>query len=176
MPTELSLVCALAQNRTIGRNNQLPWRLPGDLAYFKKITLGHPVIMGRKTFESIGRPLPGRDNLVVTTQDGWSHPGVFPTNSLQQALAQAAEMAAARNMREIMLIGGASLYAQALPLAQRLYLTEVHAEVEGDAFFPEFDRSEWEESSRVYHAADEANSLGYSFVVYQRRQPMAKGC
>lgn len=165
----LSLVCALAQNRTIGRGNQLPWRLPRDLAYFKKITWGHPIVMGRKTFDSIGRPLPGRTNIVVSRQSDWSAEGVTAVNSLSQAMDVAGQAAAASGVAEIMLIGGASLYEQALPIADRLYLTEVHAQVEGDAFFPEFNRSEWVERSREDCPADTGNPFAYSFVVYEKR-------
>lgn len=164
----LSLVCALAQNRVIGLNNQLPWRLPRDLAYFKKLTLGHPIIMGRKTFDSIGRPLPQRTNIVVTTQVAWTAPGVTVVNSLEQALTEADRAAQTLGVAELMLIGGATLYEQALPLAQRLYLTEVQAQFDGDAFFPEWSRSEWIEKSRESHPADPANALDLAFVVYER--------
>jgi dihydrofolate reductase len=163
----LSIVCALAQNRVIGRDNQLPWRLPRDLAHFKNLTLGHPVIMGRKTFESIGRPLPQRTNIVVTTQADWMAAGVTVVNSLGQALAAAEK--AAQASEEIMLIGGAALYEQALPLAHRLYLTEVQAEIEGDAFFPAWNPAEWIETNRQVHAADPANPFDCAFVVYERR-------
>jgi dihydrofolate reductase len=168
-PVVLSIVCALAQNRVIGRDNQLPWRLPRDLAYFKKITLGHPIIMGRKTFDSIGRPLPGRTNIVVTRQVGWSADGVVPTGSLDAALELATRVARDNGVKEVMLIGGANLYEQALPLAAKLYLTEVHTQVPGDAFFPEFSRAEWIELTREDYAADTTNPIAHSFVVYEKR-------
>lgn len=165
---ELSIVCALAQNRVIGRDNKLPWRLPADLAYFKKLTLGHPVIMGRKTFASIGRPLPQRTNIVVTGQRSWNATGVTVVNSLDEALDAAAQAAQALGVHEMMLIGGASLYEQALPLVHRLYLTEVQAEIAGDAFFPEWNRSQWVERSRQSYSADGENTFDYAFVVYER--------
>lgn len=171
---DLSIVCALAQNRVIGRDNQLPWRLPADLAHFKKLTLGHPVIMGRKTFESIGRPLPQRTNIVVTTQSEWSAAGVTVVNSLPQALDSAERAAEAMGVQEMMLIGGATLYKQAMPHVSRLYLTEVQANIEGDAFFPEWNRAEWVEKSCQLHSADGKNDFAYAFAVYERRKPAIK--
>ena len=164
----LSLVCALARNRAIGLNNQLPWHLPRDLAHFKAVTMGHPIVMGRKTFESIGRPLPGRHNIVVSRQRNWSHDGVTTVKCLDAAIANATEVALETGCREIMLIGGASLYALALPLAHRLYLTEVQAEVPGDAFFPRISPAEWLEVSREEFLPDENNSIACAFVVYDR--------
>lgn len=164
----LSLICALAENRVIGHENQLPWRLPRDLAYFKSITLGHPIIMGRKTFDSIGRALPGRTNIVVSRQEDWAAEGVTSVNTLTDAFHCAAEQARKSGVAEIMLIGGASLYEQALPLARRLYLTEVHASIPGDAFFPEFSSDEWQEVSREEFDADEKNQFPHAFVVYER--------
>jgi dihydrofolate reductase len=166
----LSIVCAMAQNRVIGRDNKLPWHLPADLAYFKNLTLGHPIIMGRKTFESIGRPLPQRTNIVVTAQAGWSAAGVTVVNSLEEALTAANQAALAMGVQEMMLIGGATLYEQALPLAHRLYLTEVQAEIEGDAFFPQWNRSQWMEKSRQPHSADHHNCFAYEFAVYERKE------
>jgi dihydrofolate reductase len=165
---QLSLVCALSRNRAIGINNQLPWHLPRDLAHFKAVTMGHPIIMGRKTFDSIGRPLPGRHNIVVSRQSEWAREGVTVVNNLVDAIACASEVAQSAGQREIMLIGGASLYEQALPLAQRLYLTEVHADISGDAFFPAFSSDEWSEVSREEWPADDKNSLTCAFVVYER--------
>jgi Dihydrofolate reductase len=171
---QLSLVCALASNRAIGINNQLPWHLPRDLAHFKAVTMGHPIIMGRKTFDSIGRPLPGRRNIVVSRQNDWSREGVTVVNNLLDAIACAGEVAQSAGQREIMLIGGASLYEQALPLAQRLYLTEVHADIPGDAFFPAFSSDEWSEVRREEWPADDKNSLACAFVVYDRSSFKAK--
>ena len=163
-----ALIVAAAENGTIGRDNQLPWHLPGDLAYFKRVTLGKPIVMGRKTFDSIGRPLPGRPNLVVTRQPDWRADGVTVCNSLEQALALAAAMPEAQAAGEVMVIGGAELYRQALPAASRLYLTRVHAPVEGDAFFPAFDPDEWKTESEMRHAAEGSNPYDYSFIVLAR--------
>ena len=164
----LSLVCALARNRAIGLNNQLPWHLPRDLAHFKAITLGHPIIMGRKTFDSIGRPLPGRRNIVVSRQRDWSRDGIEVVDSLEAAISRAGEFARDLESREIMLIGGASLYEQALPRAHRLYLTEVHADIMGDAFFPRISLDEWQETSREEVIPDENNPIACAFVTYDR--------
>lgn len=162
----LSYVVAMAQNGVIGRNNDLPWRLPKDLAYFKRVTMGYPIIMGRKTFDSIGRPLPGRCNIVVTRQAEWRAEGVEVVNSLDQALELARDKAQAADLDQVMLIGGATLFEQAMPWVQRLYLTEVHADVEGDVYFPDFDRDIWCESEREDCFADGENPFDYSFVVY----------
>ena len=165
---KVAMIVAMAENRVIGRNNQLPWYLPNDLKYFKQVTLGKPVIMGRKTFDSIGKPLPGRLNLVVTRQTDWQFEGVKVAHSLTDALHIGRAAAEFDGVTEVMLIGGAQLYAEALPLADRLYLTEVHAEVAGDAWFPEFDKAQWQEQARQSFAAEGPNPYDYSFVVYDR--------
>jgi dihydrofolate reductase len=164
----LSLIVAMASNRVIGRENGLPWRLPKDLAYFKRITMGRPIIMGRKTFDSIGRPLPGRCNIVVTTQSSWTREGVLVAHSLEQAIDLAHDSARALGVDEIMLIGGESLYKQALSSANRLYVTEVHGDVLGDAYFPKYPTGNWLEMSREDYFADIDNPFNYSFVVYSR--------
>ncbi|WP_086933932.1 dihydrofolate reductase [Agarilytica rhodophyticola] len=169
-PVKLSIVVAMAQNRTIGKENGLPWRLSEDLKYFKKITMGHPIIMGRKTFESIGRPLPGRTNIVVTRQDNWSYDGVKVVHDIDAAISIANQIALLDNKEEIMLIGGAELYKQSINICTRLYLTEVHAEVEGDAFFPLFDPEHWQEISRDKYEAQGGNPYDYSFVVFDRKK------
>jgi dihydrofolate reductase len=160
----VSLLAALARNRVIGRDNALPWHLPDDLKRFKALTLGHPVIMGRKTYESIvavaGKPLPGRANIVVTRSPGYEAPGCRVVHSLQAALSAAA------GSDEIFVIGGGEIFALALPLAQRLHMTEVDADVGGDALFPAYDRSEWHEVSREAGAG--SGGLKYDFVVYER--------
>jgi len=158
----LSIIAALSRNHVIGKDNQLPWRLPADLKHFKAVTLGKPVIMGRKTFESIGKPLPGRDNIVVTRDPQYRADGIAVTHSLDDALAQA------HAAPEIMLIGGAQLYTQALPRAQRLYLTLIHADFDGDAHFPDYEPSEWRETAREDHAPDEKNPYRYSFLILER--------
>jgi dihydrofolate reductase len=165
----LSLVVAMAENRVIGRAGGLPWRLPGDLKRFRRLTTGHPVIMGRKTYESIGKPLPGRTNIVVTRTPGYPAPGCTVVGSLEAALKAAAEAPNDPPKRETFVIGGAELYAQALPLAKRIYLTLVHAEIEGDTFFPDFDPSEWREISRERHEPDEQHAYAYSFITLERR-------
>ncbi|MFC6670888.1 dihydrofolate reductase [Marinobacterium aestuariivivens] len=142
---KLAVIVAQARNRVIGIDNRLPWHLPADLKYFKEVTSGKPVIMGRKTFESIGRPLPNRHNIVVTRDSGWHHEGVRTASSLPEAVEMARAYAEEANVDEVMVIGGAQIYAQALPLADMLYVTEVQLEPEGDAVFPELLASEWAE-------------------------------
>lgn len=164
----LSLVVAVARNGVIGRDNALPWRLPKDLAYFKRITMGFPMVMGRKTFDSIGRPLPGRSNIVVTRQPGWRANGVQVAHSLPTALDMAIAQARQDGRSEVMLIGGAALFEQALPQAERLYLTQVHADVPGDTVFPDYNTAAWQEVEREDHSADDNNPYDYSFVVYNR--------
>lgn len=163
----VALIVAMSNNRIIGRNNALPWHLSEDLKYFKRVTFGKPVIMGRKTFESIGRPLPGRANIVVS-RSGFVAENVRVVASLEEALQIADSIAQVDGANEIMLIGGAQLYAHALPSVQRMYLTLVDAEVDGDAFFPEFDASQWREISREDHAALAPNPYPYSFIVLDR--------
>ncbi|MFZ5757021.1 MAG: dihydrofolate reductase [Pseudomonadota bacterium] len=164
----VSLIAAVADNGVIGRDNKLPWHLPGDLKYFKATTLGKPVIMGRKTWESLGRPLPGRTNIVITRQSGYAPAGAKVTASLDEALALAAQVALIDGVDECVVIGGAEIYAQALPRCDRLYLTEVRAQVAGDAFFPAFDRRDWRETKREDFRAEGPNPYDYGFVVYER--------
>ncbi len=166
--TEIALIVAKAENDTIGRDNQLPWHLPDDLAYFKRVTMGKPIIMGRKTFESIGRPLPGRPNIVITRQPGWLAEGVTVCNSVEQAIALGRHMAEQAGVDEAMVIGGSEIYRQALPLASRLYLTQVHAEVPGDAHFPAIEPSQWQQISEDRRVAGGSNPHDYSFIVLRR--------
>ena len=163
----VALIVAMANNRVIGRNNALPWHLSEDLKYFKRVTLGKPVIMGRKTFESIGRPLPGRANIVVS-RSGFVAENVRVVTSLDEALQLADSIATIDGAEEVMVIGGAELYAHALPLAQRLYLTLVDAEVAGDAWFPDFDEAAWREVAREDHAPIEPNPYPYSFRILEK--------
>ena len=163
LPVSLSIIVARAENGVIGVNNQLPWRLSNDLQYFKKVTLGKPIVMGRKTYDSIGRPLPGRTNIVVTRNQNWSVEGVQVVHSLQEAL----EVAGGEQADEVMLIGGAELYRQGLALADKIYLTEVKASPAGDAFFPDLPES-WREISRQPQQADDKNDCPHDFVIYQR--------
>ncbi|MGB0733233.1 MAG: type 3 dihydrofolate reductase [Pontibacterium sp.] len=164
----LALIVAQAENRVIGVNNALPWYLPEDLKYFKRVTMAKPIIMGRKTYESIGKPLPGRTNIVVSRSGDFAPEGVVVVNSLEAAIEQAECLCEIQGIEEAMVIGGAQIYAQALPLAQRLYLTQVHAEVEGDAWFPAFEAEQWQEAGREDFAACEPNPYDYSFIVLDR--------
>jgi len=159
----------MARNRTIGRDNALPWHLPEDLKFFKRVTMGKPIIMGRKTWESIGRPLPGRCNIVISRNKNFTAHGIATVSSLHQAISLAEQISLRDGGDEVCVIGGAEIYAQALPQADRLYLTQVHAEVEGDTLFPEFDLSQWEEVEREDFAASGSNSYDYSFLVLEKR-------
>lgn len=158
----ISLIVAVADNDVIGVNNDLPWRLPNDLQRFKALTLGKPIIMGRKTFASIGRPLPGRNNIVISREAGLHIEGCTVVNSLDAALQCATDAV------EFMVIGGAEIYKQALPRAQRVYLTQVHATIDGDAAFPQLSGLEWREVFREPHLPDERHAHAYSFVILER--------
>ena len=165
----VSLVVAMARNRAIGHAGGLPWHISADLVRFKRITMGKAVIMGRKTFESIGRPLPGRHNIVITRDPDYQGAGIFVAPDLTTALAAGAAFNAVSGEREIMVIGGGEIYRQALPLAERIYLSEVQAEPPGDAFFPELPEGVWHEVEREDHDGREANAdHPYSFVVLER--------
>lgn len=159
----------MANNHAIGKDNKLLWHLPEDLKYFKRITMGKPIVMGRKTFESIGRPLPGRLNIVITRQEDWHHDGVRVAQSIEQALQIAEAQAFIDGIDEVMVIGGEQIYRAALPVAQTLYLTRVDADIEGDAFFPEIDSS-WNEVSRESFSASGHNPYDYAFCVLQRSE------
>src|SRR6516225_359380 len=156
-PPLISLIVAMAQNGVIGRDNSLPWRLPGDLKRFRAFTLGKPILMGRKTFESIGRPLPERTNLVLTRDRGWFAHGVIVVHSLLEALVQAGASA------ELVAIGGAEIYRLLLPLARRIYLTHVHADVPGDITFPAFDPAQWDDVELHTQPADERHAHPITF-------------
>lgn len=159
----VSLIVAVAENGVIGRDNQLPWRLPADLKRFKALTLTHPVIMGRRTFESIGFPLPGRRNLVLSRDPQYSAPGIEPFGSLTEALE------ATRQAEEVFVLGGAAVFEEAIGHADRIYLTRVHTEVEGDTRFPELDPRIWRQIDDEPHAADTDNPLPYVFQIWERR-------
>jgi len=163
--SKISLIVALAKNRTIGINNTLPWRIPEDLKHFKALTMGHHMIMGRKTFDSIGKPLPGRTTVVVTRNQQLKIDGCVMAQSLPEA------MTACGNDDEIFVVGGAELYALALPLANKMYVTEIQQEVVGDAFFPLFDNADWQETAREIHQQETPQPLGYHFVTYRRVEP-----
>jgi dihydrofolate reductase len=163
--TTLTLIVARARNGVIGRENQLPWRLPEDLAFFKRTTMGAPIVMGRKTHESIGRPLPGRRNIVVSRDATRRYTGCDVVPSLDDALALAARDSAA----EAFLIGGAELYRQGLPMAHKLIVTEIDADFAGDTSFPAPDPAVWEELSREPHRTNAPNDFDYAFVTYRRK-------
>ncbi len=161
-PTRISLIAAVARNAVIGRDNALIWHIPADLAHFKKITHGHPIVMGRNTWESIGRPLPGRRNIVITRQQRYAAAGAETAASLAQALELCAEAP------EVFVIGGAQVYAEALPLAHRLWLTEIDAAPAGHVRFPDWPREAFEQVSREHHEA-QGSLPAYDFVLYERR-------
>jgi dihydrofolate reductase len=167
--TPLVLVAAVAENGVIGRDGSLPWWLPGDLKHFRKVTIGKPVLMGRRTFTSIGRPLPGRSNVVLSGDPGFRADGVLTAQSLDAAMALAEDEAKRLGAGEIAVIGGRTLYAATLPLARRIYLTEVHAKPDGNVHFPPFDKSEWREVSREGPLRGPHDAHSYSFVVVDRR-------
>jgi dihydrofolate reductase len=162
-----SLVVAVAANRVIGRDNQLPWKLPDDMSYFKLVTMGHPVVMGRRTYQSIGKPLPGRENIVVTHDRAFQAPGCHVVASLDEAWKAAGDAA------EVSVIGGTSLFEETLPIADRIHLTEVLADVPGDTFFPEFDRSQWQETEISRHPADAKHAHAFRIVVLDRKRTSA---
>ncbi|MDQ2076540.1 dihydrofolate reductase [Marinimicrobium sp. ABcell2] len=172
----VALIAAAARNGVIGRNNKLPWHLPQDLKYFKSVTLGKPVIMGRKTYESIGRPLPGRENIVVTRQSDWRPPtGMTRAGSLHEALdaARLALSAKGEAEGEVMVMGGGEIYRNSLALAQRVYLTKVDIELEGDAYFPELPASEWRLVSET--PGESSAPIVHSFCVYERMGKREEG-
>ncbi|MFP1682218.1 dihydrofolate reductase [Alloalcanivorax sp. C16-1] len=168
MSIRLAMMAAKASNDVIGRDNKLPWYLPNDLKYFKQATLGKPIIMGRNTWESLKRPLPGRTNIVITRQQAYRADGAKVVATLEQALELAEHVALIDGQDEVVVIGGAQIYALALPRADRLYLTEVHAEVPGDTHFPAVDAAQWREIGREDFQAEGPNPYDYSFVVYER--------
>ncbi|MDQ7948587.1 MAG: dihydrofolate reductase [Pedobacter sp.] len=158
-----SIIVAIAENHAIGKDNQLLWHLPADLKHFKVLTTGHPIIMGRKTYDSIGKPLPNRRNIVVTRQHGLEIDGVEVVNSLNDALSLC------RDEMETFIIGGAEIYKSALDKTDRIYLTTVHATYEADAFFPALDLANWQEIEQEHHQADEKNAVAYTFSTLERK-------
>lgn len=165
----ISLIAALTRNRVIGKDNDLPWHLPDDMRYFMQTTFGHHVIMGRKNYDSLPhkfKPLPNRTNIIVTHQVNFIAEGCRVVNSIDEAI----EIARANDEGELFIIGGAQIYHQAIPLAHYLYLTEIHSDVDGDTYFPEFDRTQWTEVSRKSHAMDERHRFAFDFVIYKRKE------
>jgi dihydrofolate reductase len=163
----ISMVVAIGENRVIGLNGRLPWHIPSDLKLFKQITMGKPIIMGRKTWESIGRPLPGRPHVVITRDRIYKAAGAHVVHDLDQALSVAYDMAIALEEEEIMIIGGAEIYRLAMAKANRLYLTEVGLSPHGDAFFPDFDVDQWQEISRTAYPSSDG-TVSYSFVIREK--------
>ena len=161
----ISAIVAYAENFVIGKDNQIPWHLPGDLKYFKRVTLGHCVIMGRKCFESVGHPLPKRTNIVVTRNPDYFASGCVIKHSIEDGLEEARE----RGEEEAFILGGAEIYAQSMPKVDKLYITVVHASVPGDTYFPEPDWDNWVLVSKERHEADEKNPYPYTFTVYERK-------
>jgi dihydrofolate reductase len=157
----VSIVVAMAENNVIGRGNELPWRLPDDLKRFKALTLGKPIVMGRKTYESIGKPLPGRTNIVISRQPDYRADGCVNVASIDEALT-------AIDAPEIAVIGGAEIYRQVLPRTDIIYLTRVHADVSGDVHFPELEWDEWQECEREHHPADERHAYAFTFLKLAR--------
>ncbi len=160
----ISLVVAASENNAIGKNNQLIWHLPNDLKFFKNTTWGFPVIMGRKSFESVNKPLPGRTNIVITTNPDWKAETVIVVNNLKDAIQKAAET----NSKQIFIIGGGEIYKQSMDIADSIYITRVHADLEGDTFFPLIDESKWKLTSNQDFEADEKHAYSYSFQIWEK--------
>jgi len=160
----LSIIAAMDRNQLIGNNNQLPWHLPADFTHFKAKTMGKPILMGRKTFESIGRPLPGRTNIVLSRNPDLQFDGVVFVHSVEGAITAAADAA------EMMIIGGSTIYEMLLPQVDRMYLTYVDGEFDGDAWFPAFDRSQWQETENVLHQKDDKNAYDCRFITLEKNR------
>jgi dihydrofolate reductase len=163
---KIALIVAASQNHVIGLDNQLPWHLPEDLQYFKAVTMGKPILMGRKTYDSIGRPLPGRVNIVLTRDTNWTAQGVEVVNNLDAAIAASEKACKAADVDELMIIGGEQIYRKFLPVANKLYLTKVEAEVEGDAYFPVIDSNQWRQVAEKI--PEKVGNYSYRFVVLER--------
>ncbi|KAA9021689.1 type 3 dihydrofolate reductase [Niallia endozanthoxylica] len=160
----ISFIVAMDKNRVIGKDNQLPWHLPADLKFFKRVTMGHPIIMGRNTFESIGKPLPGRENIIVTRNKEYVQEGCTIIHSIEELLQMASH-----NNEEVFVIGGAELFQATFPMADRLYITRIEEEFTGDTYFPEFNQSDWDLVSQEKGVKDEKNPYEYFFTIYERK-------
>ncbi|MGE7759810.1 dihydrofolate reductase [Peribacillus sp. NPDC097895] len=160
----ISLIVAMDQNRVIGKNNQLPWHLPADLQYFKKVTMGHPIVMGRKTFESIGRVLPGRENVIVTRNQDFKAEGCVVLHDILQIKTYADD-----SDKEVFVIGGAEIFKEIMPVTDRLYITEIHETFEGDTFFPLINEKEWDKISSIQGIMDEKNRYAHDFIILQKK-------
>jgi dihydrofolate reductase len=159
----ISLLVAMDKNQLIGKDNDLPWRLPADLAYFKRVTMGHPIIMGRKTYDSIGRPLPGRENIIVTRDTSYEAEGCKVIHSIEEIVKMNEQ-----TDQELFVIGGAEIFKEILPHSDRLYITEINEEFDGDTYFPAFDKAEWKVISEEQGIKDEKNPYDYTFLVYEK--------
>ncbi len=159
----ISIIAAMGKNKVIGKGNALPWKLPADMEHFKTLTKGKPIIMGRKTFESVGKPLPDRTNIIITRDQNYKDEGCIVAYSTEEALK------AAENSEEVMICGGAQIYKEFLPKADKMYLTLIDADFEGDAYFPEYNPEEWEETSYEEHERDAENQYNYTFLVLRRK-------
>jgi dihydrofolate reductase len=168
MQLDIIIVAAVAENGVIGRGNALPWRLKSDMAHFRSLTMGKPVVLGRKTFQSIGKPLPGRTTIVISRDDNFSAPGIVVAASFETALATARGDALRRNAGAIVVAGGAEIYAQALPCATRLVITEVHKRADGDTRFPAIDSKIWRETTRSQHKPGAQDDAAFAVVTYER--------
>ncbi len=164
-----SIIVAMAENGVIGRDGGLPWRLSEDLKRFKDITMGKPIVMGRKTWESIGRPLPGRPHVVISRDAAYTAEGVDVVQDVDAAIARARALADGTGVEELMIIGGAEIYRLALPITNRMYVTEIHSSIDGDTHFPKFDRDEWQETAREGPLAAGKSDLTYSFIQLDRK-------
>jgi dihydrofolate reductase len=172
MSVKVSLIAAVAENGIIGKNNALPWHIKSEFQYFKKTTLGHPIVLGRKSFESLGgKPLPKRANIIVTRDKGFSAPGVLVANSVEDGIKIAKDIAAKGNVGEVFVCGGADIYRLSLPAADRLYITKIHLKPDGDTKFPDFDRSDWKEVKSEFHPAAEGETADYTITVLERKLP-----
>ena len=157
----IAMIVAMGENHVIGKDNQMPWHLPNDLKWFKQVTGGHSIVMGRKTFESIGKPLPNRQNIILTRQSDYQPAGTTTVSSIKEALQLAQE-------EDLFVIGGANVYQQFLPYADRLYITKIHETFEGDAYFPDFDQKDWKMIKKRAGQMDEKNKFAHDFYIYQR--------
>jgi dihydrofolate reductase len=164
---QISLIAAMGENRVIGASGKIPWHLPADFKHFKELTTGHPIVMGRKTFESIGKPLPGRANIVITRDESYRRDGITAVSSPEAALTAAAT---AEGADEVFIIGGAEIYKIFLHQANKIYLTKIESEFEGDAFFPELNAEEWSLVSQEEHPADGKNAFSFIFQAYERNK------
>jgi dihydrofolate reductase len=170
MQPDIIIIAAVAENGVIGRGNALPWRLKSDMTHFRSVTMGKPVVLGRKTYQSIGKPLSGRTTIVISRDENFSAPGIVLAPNFEAAVATARGDAMRRNADAVIVAGGADIYAQALPLAARLVLTEVHKRVDGDARFPAIDQKTWRETARDEHKAGPQDEAEFAFVTYERTE------